>query len=232
MGMVGYYLQASPDQVKAIKSSQLGVNHSTFRVGGSLTPLQPPVNSLMLGLALVGAVGITIWFAWVRHLNNRGWRWALSMALVAAALTAVGIGSKHHKHRIVVSTAPVSEPLRIDKSWHGIHFLLTGSAWGGKPPLFNVVLGGKKFGRDLGYEGAHYLTPDEVKEVAAALEEITEEVLRARFDPKAMTKARIYCWLEEEGAEGLEYFLHYYGLVRAYFQDAARRGNGMLISIT
>ena len=231
MGMVGYYLQASPDQVEAIKSFQLGVDHATFKVGGTLTSLEPLLISPTLALAIMGVACLTILCACVRPFCNRRWRWALLLALAGATTAAIGIGLSHHSPPIAVSTAQVSEPLRIDKSWHGIHFLLTGSAWGGKPPLFNVVLGGKKFGQNLGEGPAHYLTPDEVKEVAAALEEITEEVLRARFDPKAMTKARIYCWLEDEGAEGLEYFLHYYGLVRAYFQDAARRGNGMLICI-
>lgn len=231
MGMVGYYLQISPEQVEAIKASQLGVNHTTFHPGGTLMPLSPPLISPTLGLALVAVVGLTACFAWFRSYLKPPWRWVFCMALVAVVLAVAGFGVRSRPPPIAVSTSQVSEPLRIDKSWHGIHFLLTGSAWGGKPPLSNAVNGGKEFGPDLGYGPARFLTPDQVKEVAAALDEITKETLRARFNPKAMTEAEIYSWHEDEGEEGLEYFLHYYDEVRAYFQQAARKGNGMLLSV-
>ena len=29
----------------------------------------------------------------------------------------------------------------IDKAWHGIHYLLTGTAWGGDPPASWVIFG-------------------------------------------------------------------------------------------
>ena len=231
MGMVAYYLQISPEQVEAIKASQLGVDHTTFHSGGRLTPLSPPLISPTLGLALVAVVGLTVCFAWLRPSLKPLWRWGFSLALVAVVLTVAGFGFQSRPPPTAVSTAQVSEPLRIDKSWHGIHFLLTGSAWGGKRPLSNAVMGGQEFGPDLGYGPARYLTPDQVKEVAAALDEITSATLRDRFNPKAMTKAEIYTWHEDEGEEGLEYFLEYYAQVRAYFQQAARKGNGMLLGV-
>src|SRR6266436_2060369 len=41
--------------------------------------------------------------------------------------------------------APRKEPgLSLEKSWHGIHYLLTGVAEGGKPPLSWAVLGDKE----------------------------------------------------------------------------------------
>jgi len=39
----------------------------------------------------------------------------------------------------------------VDKAWHGTHYLLTGDAWGGQPPLANVVLGGAEIGDDHVY---------------------------------------------------------------------------------
>lgn len=35
---------------------------------------------------------------------------------------------------------------RLHKAWHGIHFVLTGSAWGGEPPLNFLVSGGASIG--------------------------------------------------------------------------------------
>src|SRR5688500_4635495 len=39
-----------------------------------------------------------------------------------------------------------------DKAWHGLHYLLTKTAWGGEPPLDFIALGGTPVGdEDLGY---------------------------------------------------------------------------------
>src|SRR3990167_6610036 len=35
----------------------------------------------------------------------------------------------------------------MDKAWHGAHFVLTETAWEGKPPLDFLVRGGREIGR-------------------------------------------------------------------------------------
>src|SRR5262245_26397413 len=61
--------------------------------------------------------------------------------------------------------------LDVDKAWHGIHFLLTGTAWGGELPWGFVLRGGEALGDDdLGYGPARLLDAAQVREVAAALE--------------------------------------------------------------
>ena len=57
----------------------------------------------------------------------------------------------------------------IDKAWHGIHFMLTGTQYDGDPPLSNVIFSGVTIGDDVGYGPARYLTANEVAEVAEAL---------------------------------------------------------------
>lgn len=40
----------------------------------------------------------------------------------------------------------------LDKAWHGLHFLFTGTAWEGDPPLNFLVSGGREIGDvDVGY---------------------------------------------------------------------------------
>ena len=132
-------------------------------------------------------------------------------------------------------TSPEDERnLDIDKSWHAIHYLLTGDAWQGNPPLANAVLGGTELGEeDVGYGPCRYLTPEEVREVASALVGIPVEELRRRYDPVELEKADIYpnIWIRE-GDEGLEYVLEYYEALVRFFRSAAEAGDGMLLYLT
>ena len=43
------------------------------------------------------------------------------------------------------------DELEVDKAWHGLHFLLTGSAWEGSFSWIPVVAGGSEVGDNLGY---------------------------------------------------------------------------------
>ncbi len=48
----------------------------------------------------------------------------------------------------------------LDKAWHGIHYLLTGTAWKGEPPLCYLVRGGQTIGDvEVGYGPARVSTP-------------------------------------------------------------------------
>ncbi len=124
--------------------------------------------------------------------------------------------------------------LDVDKAWHGIHFLLTGDPWEGSPPLMNAVLGGETLGdEDLGYGPARFLTPEEVTELAEALEGWSREKLAARYDPAAMEAAEIYptgIW-EDEGPEALDYVLSYYDELLEFYRQAAARGDAVILYI-
>ena len=117
----------------------------------------------------------------------------------------------------------------LDKAWHGLHFLLTGKAWGGAPPLGHAIVGGAATGPDQGYGPAMLVTPAQVAEVALALAAVTEETLRGRYDPKAMDEQHIYptVWARE-GTEGLAWLLHYLSPLKQFYAEAARRGDAVL----
>src|SRR5579863_7993210 len=82
--------------------------------------------------------------------------------------------------------------LDIDKAWHGIHFLLTGEAWGGEPPAALAILGGTEIGEDIGYGPARYLSVEEVRTVAATLAATPRNVIAERYQPEAMERAGVY----------------------------------------
>lgn len=116
----------------------------------------------------------------------------------------------------------------VDKAWHGIHFLLTGDAWSGEPPLANVVLGGEEIGDDVGYGPAKFLTADEVLDVASALKDLSPDAFRARYNAKALLDNEVYpqIWHDDDDAVG--YLTSYYEALRDYYLDAAAKGNAML----
>jgi len=135
-------------------------------------------------------------------------------------LSAVGAG---------LGTGPDDENgLNLEKSWHVLHFLLTGEAENAQPPLGNAILGGKEIGDDLGYGPARFLTPQEVQEVASALTSLKKEDLASRFDLDAMIKARIYPVRDESE---LELAQEYFDELSRYYADAAVDGNAMLLYV-
>jgi hypothetical protein len=44
--------------------------------------------------------------------------------------------------------------LDLDKSWHGIHYLLTGTAWEIDEGAGTAILGGEEIGEDTGHPGS------------------------------------------------------------------------------
>lgn len=120
--------------------------------------------------------------------------------------------------------------LDVDKSWHGIHFLLTGSAWEGKPPLSLAVLGGTEIGDDNGYGPTRYLTANEVKTVAAALKDITPAQLVQRQTPAQMKAAELYS--SDGSRDDMECIREHYGQLRKFYLAAADRGDAVLLDLS
>ena len=118
----------------------------------------------------------------------------------------------------------------VDKAWHGIHYLLTGTAHGGARPLSLAIVGGEEFGPEVGYGPARFLTSAEVAEVSAALEGLTIDGLSERFDPQDMAAKSIYpdvIWVRD-GQEALEYVLESYQQLVVFYRDAAARGDAVI----
>jgi len=126
--------------------------------------------------------------------------------------------------------------LDIDKAWHGIHFLLTGTEAEGSPPLNFLLQGGHPIGdEDVGYGPARGFTREEVRALVQALEPLTPEVLGGRFDPRRMTKLDIYpdIWnRQEEDADNREYLLDYYVRLKEFLKHGAERGFALIVYVT
>jgi hypothetical protein len=125
-----------------------------------------------------------------------------------------------------------AQTISLDKDWHGIHYLLTGTAWDVKDGAGQAILGGEEFGEDMGYGPARMLTAAEVKNIADALAKTPPESLAARYDVNAMTKLDIYpaVW-EQEGPGALAPLLGSYRELTAFYRRAADKAYIVVIVV-
>ena len=123
----------------------------------------------------------------------------------------------------------------VDKSWHGMHYLLTRSAEGGTPPLDFLLEGGRTVGdEDVGYGPAWVFTAAETRGIEAAVAAIGDEELRARYDPRAMDAADVYpsrIWVRD-GDEALDYVMEYIAILRATLQEAVEMNRGLMLTLS
>jgi Domain of unknown function (DUF1877) len=120
----------------------------------------------------------------------------------------------------------------LDKAWHGIHYLLTGTAWEGDPPLNFLLVGG----RDVDdFETAHTFTAAETRDIAAALARVDDGELRRRFAPAEMMRLEIYpeIWDRDPAKEDpLGYLLEMTGVLRGALDRVVGQGHGLLVALT
>ncbi|MFN8192692.1 MAG: YfbM family protein [Nocardioidaceae bacterium] len=119
----------------------------------------------------------------------------------------------------------------LDKAWHGIHWLLTGSDGPTATVISEAIFGGEPVGDDLGYGPGRLMTSDRVLAVAAALRELPTETLRAKLDPPAMTEAGIYPRVWEEPDVFDSYLAPAFEKLRAFYASAAEAREAVIQTI-
>jgi hypothetical protein len=127
------------------------------------------------------------------------------------------------------------ETIDLDKSWHGIHYLLTLSADGGHAPLDFMVVGGAQVGDiEVGYGPARVFTSDEVRALHLALQSMNAALLSSRFNPADMMKLEIYpeIWGRASDTEELlDYCLENFETMASFIAEAAKRNMGLLVTM-
>lgn len=134
------------------------------------------------------------------------------------------------------NSIPAPDPektLDIDKAWHGLHFLFTGTAEEGSEPACYMVKGGD----DLDDEGfARALRPQQVWRFADYLTRLTDAELDQRYAPERMTALKIYPfddWNQRSIDEDPRQWLHeVFRDLRDFVQRAADAGEGLVIHIS
>ncbi len=121
----------------------------------------------------------------------------------------------------------------LDKLWHGLHFVLTGSAGEAQGPLAYLLCGGREVGEDLGYGPARALTSGDTAAFRDALAAVSDEEFDRRFDLAALAANEIYpdIW-DEDRDELLEEFLDALHALQRDLSAIVKSQQGMLIAIT
>jgi Domain of unknown function (DUF1877) len=119
--------------------------------------------------------------------------------------------------------------LSLDKAWHGVHYVLSGTVEPGKALLSEPVLGGTEIGEDFsGYGPARFFTAAEVVRLAGALgDPKTERDASDRYDPQRMSELQIYPfgWDEEDNRE---WIFDAFRDLRAFYSEAAENGRAVV----
>jgi len=120
----------------------------------------------------------------------------------------------------------------LDRAWHGIHFLLAGTARETAGPR-GFILGGRRVGEiNVGYGPARVLTSGEVAVFDDLLQCISDADFRARFDADALIAADIYPGIWERAQTGEEnvlgFLAQHYEQLKQFIAGARRDGMGVI----
>lgn len=120
----------------------------------------------------------------------------------------------------------------LETGWHGLHWLLTGTADGGDEPWCYLLRGGTEMTtEDLLESAPRFLNRHQVEAWHRALQSVTETALAQRFDPEAMAAAQVYpasFWISNN-QEPWELLWQTHQNLRDFLASTEQQGAGILI---
>src|SRR5712691_3406238 len=124
------------------------------------------------------------------------------------------------------------ERVVLNKAWHAIHFVLTGSRLGGDEPLNFLVSEGTPVGEvDVGYGPARVLTSAQVRSLATALAALEPEDVAARVDLHQLDAEVIYPGNWQRNGMGVDDVVGSYRDMRNLIVRLADQGMGLVLYI-
>ncbi|MBS0394804.1 MAG: YfbM family protein [Proteobacteria bacterium] len=121
----------------------------------------------------------------------------------------------------------------LDKSWHLIHYFLTGRVEQAPPPLGDAILGGDEIRRsDSGDGPARLLMPDRVTAVAVALATIQPETLPSRHPLRSVANDVYLADTWKDSPEDRSYVIEYFKQLQLFYANAAKLRQAVIIAIT
>ena len=126
-----------------------------------------------------------------------------------------------------------SDALSLEKSWHGLHYVFTGTASEGEAPLNFLVSGGETLGdEDVGY-GRPNIDPAGVVKIRDALASFSPEHFDLEFfDRDGLSAAGDYPQIWDEPLDELKQeYDGYLQALKSHVNRASLSGQALLIAI-
>ena len=137
------------------------------------------------------------------------------------AMAAMGEGD-------VSQFGPLQEALDLQKSWHMLHYLFTGSIDDTRSPGAGL-LSGEELGEDIGYGPVRLHGEKSTAEFARFLGSLDIEGLLARMNIAEMANAGVYSMPDGDEEDGIRDEVGYYfPQLRDYVVQAAQKQGGLL----
>ena len=122
------------------------------------------------------------------------------------------------------------DTLHLDKSWHILHFLLTGDAGAAAGPLGFLLGGGEALEDvDVGFAAARVFDAAEVAEIASALAALDWSDLLARWDTEAIRAAEIDAVDPDATLAEQQYAAGHHAQLQAFMRELAAAGLAMIV---
>ena len=120
--------------------------------------------------------------------------------------------------------------LNLDKSWDGLHYLLSMAGEKHDSSLTEAVLGGTPLAKDPNFVVIFVKSPSRVARIADSISALSSEELYQYFQVEEMNERSLYPhidWQEED----FQYLYRYFTSVVDYYQEAAERNKAMVFCI-
>jgi hypothetical protein len=133
--------------------------------------------------------------------------------------------------------APGDDVLDLDKSWHGLHFLLTGSAQDTPLPNGFLISGGLDLESDEDDSAPRLLNADQVREIHTFLQSLSRDELTRRFDAQRMTELEIYpdaIWMRDTNADhsARDHLLDAFDELQSFVAVTHERGQAIVVQVS
>jgi hypothetical protein len=130
----------------------------------------------------------------------------------------------------VDAMGPMERPLGLEKSWHMMHYMFTGSTEPAGGPG-DALMGGEELGEDFGYGPARLLDAEATRAFGDFLNGIDFDRMKARIDSRKMTDDGVYA-VSDDDDEVRQEFAEYFPRLRDYVAGMAHKQGGLLVWIS